>query len=89
MKHLKGGYSQHPTRAFILRLWQEETGTDRYEWRGRLQSIADGEVRYFRTWATLVELLEVLLPNAKDREEPPELNIRPIEPHMETRRNIK
>ena len=71
MKHLKGAYGQHPTQAFILRLWQEEMGADRYEWRGRLQPIPDGEARYFRTWTTLVELLEVLLSSASDQKRPP------------------
>lgn len=52
-----------PPRVFLLRLWLERLGDDRYEWRGEVQD-ASGEVRYFRGWPMLGEALNTMLPSA-------------------------
>jgi hypothetical protein len=43
--------------VFTLRVWSESVGEDQTEWRGRVQHVASGETRYFRTWDALVEFL--------------------------------
>jgi hypothetical protein len=46
---------------FTVRVWKEEVGTDRTEWRGKVQLLTSGDVRYFREWADLVPLLLTML----------------------------
>ncbi|MEX1020032.1 MAG: hypothetical protein WDZ49_10260 [Litorilinea sp.] len=60
---------------FVIRLWQEAFEDDSRghhpspasdlpgptEWRGEVRNIVSGEVRYFRDWATLAELLPRML----------------------------
>ncbi len=46
---------------FTIRMWQEEVGPDTVEWRGKVQLVTGGEVRYFREWTTLVPLLQIML----------------------------
>ena len=54
--------SQHPrSHLFTIRVWKEEIGTNQTEWRGKVQLVTSGEVRYFRQWATLVPLLATML----------------------------
>lgn len=50
-------------RLFTLRLWQtDQTGDpDAPAWRGKIQSLPDGEVYYFRDWLDLIRSLEVML----------------------------
>jgi hypothetical protein len=45
-----------------LRLWQEDVGGGRKEWRCRVRSESSGEVRYFSDWQGLVGYLQELLP---------------------------
>jgi hypothetical protein len=49
--------SQKPAQLFTLRVWNEEVGDAKTEWRGRVQHVATGETRYFRTWEALVQFL--------------------------------
>lgn len=49
------------TRLFTLRLWCEEIGDGRNEWRGKVQALPEGEAAYFRDWPGLIEHLEVML----------------------------
>jgi hypothetical protein len=52
---------RHRSYLFTLRLWPEALGNDQSEWRGQVQYVSSGEMRYFRDWPTLVAfLLEVL-----------------------------
>ena len=54
--------SQRPrSHLFTVRVWKEEVGTDRTEWRGKVQFLTSGDVRYFREWADLVPLLLTML----------------------------
>ena len=49
------------SHLFTVRVWQEEVGQDLREWRGKVQLITDGNVRYFRGWEELVPLLLSML----------------------------
>jgi hypothetical protein len=51
------------TRLFTVRLWQAalDDGPAKLEWRGKVQSLPDGEVYYFRDWPGLIRRLEALL----------------------------
>ena len=48
-------------RLFTVRLWQEETGEDQAEWRGKVQALPGGEAYYFRDWSGLIGRLETML----------------------------
>ena len=52
---------QPRSHLFTVRVWQEEIGAGQTEWRGKVQLLTTGEVRYFREWAALVPLLLTLL----------------------------
>ena len=53
---------QHPrSHLFTVRVWQEDVGQNQMEWRGKVQLITDGNVRYFRGWEELVPLLLSML----------------------------
>jgi hypothetical protein len=49
------------SHLFTVRVWEEVIGTDQAEWRGKVQLLTTGEVRYFREWTRLVPLLVALL----------------------------
>ena len=49
------------SHLFTIRVWEEEIRTDQSEWRGKVQLLTNGEVRYFREWVALVPLLVTLL----------------------------
>jgi hypothetical protein len=48
-------------RLFTVRVWQEDLGEGRVEWRGKVQHVASGEAHYFRDWATLVAMMQKML----------------------------
>jgi hypothetical protein len=35
----------------LIRIWREELGAGRSEWRGKVQYAVTGEGQYFREWA--------------------------------------
>jgi hypothetical protein len=45
---------QYDSQLFTVRVWLEELGNGQTEWRGKVQHVTSGEVRYFRDWSTLV-----------------------------------
>jgi len=53
---------QHRSHLFTVRLWPEALGESQVEWRGQVQYVASGEMRYFRDWSTLVAFLLEVLP---------------------------
>lgn len=57
---------KRPPRSYLftLRLWKEDLGNGETEWRGQVQDVTRGQVRYFRDWATLVAHLQALVPQA-------------------------
>jgi hypothetical protein len=59
------GRQQHYSHLFTVRLWLENLGDGRAEWRGQLQHVLSGETHYFREWETLIALLLAMLPPAE------------------------
>ncbi len=54
--------AQHPgSHLFTVRVWQEELGDGKAEWRGRAQNIATGAGAYFRGWPGLIAVLSRLV----------------------------
>ncbi len=49
---------------FTVRLWLEELENGKSEWRGKVQQVTSGEVRYFRDWSTLIAFLQMFLPTS-------------------------
>ncbi len=55
------------TRTFILRLWLEDLGEGKIEWRGRVLDVMNGQVCFFRGWECLTAaILEMLASRACD-----------------------
>ena len=54
---------QEPSRShlFTVRVWKEEVGKGQFEWRGKVQLLNSGDVRYFREWAALGPLLITMI----------------------------
>jgi hypothetical protein len=46
------------SHLFLVRLWLEDLGAEQREWRGRVQHVLSGQVRYFREWAALETILK-------------------------------
>ena len=64
--HINEQRQQHdpvPPRLFTLRLWQAASPDDpaALEWRGKVQSLPDGEAYYFRNWPGMIRYLETML----------------------------
>ncbi|MFL5733108.1 MAG: hypothetical protein ACJ78Q_07875 [Chloroflexia bacterium] len=51
---------------FLVRMWTEQLDQERSEWRGKVQHITSGEVRYFRDWPALVAILTGKKPGPGD-----------------------
>jgi hypothetical protein len=49
------------SHLFTLRMWPEDLGSGQTDWRGKVQHVNSGEVRYFRNWPTLEAFVEGLL----------------------------
>ena len=49
------------SQLFTVRVWKEEVSNGQIEWRGKVQLVNSGDVRYFRGWAALVPLLLTML----------------------------
>ena len=54
---------QQHSQLFTVRLWTEELGDGRREWRGQVRHVTSGETRYFREWPTLIAWLVAMLPD--------------------------
>ncbi len=65
MKNLDRPYQRPRSHLFTVRVWEEQVGNDQTEWRGKVQLVTSGEVRYFRQWAALVPLLVTMLPESQ------------------------
>jgi hypothetical protein len=55
------------SQSFVVRLWCEDLGQGRKEWRGRVQNVSSGEVRCFRDWQTLVACIQDMLQGGQER----------------------
>ena len=56
------GRQQNQSHLFTVRLWLENLGDGRAEWRGQVQHVLSGETRYFREWPALIAWLVAILP---------------------------
>lgn len=45
----------------MVRVWMEDLGDGKAEWRGQVKHVTSGEVRYFRDWTTLISHLRAML----------------------------
>ena len=45
----------------MLRLWVEDVDSGKMDWRGKVQHVNSGDVRYFRDWSTLEKFVEGLM----------------------------
>lgn len=54
---------QPTSQLFTVRLWAEDLGDGRREWRGQVQHVTSGETHYFREWTTLIAWLLAMLPD--------------------------
>lgn len=54
------GSSRYPLEShlFTVRLWKEDLGDGRSEWRGQVRDAIKRQTRYFRDWQTLSGFLE-------------------------------
>ncbi len=46
------------SHMFTLRVWVEDVGNGRFEYRGTLKHVLTGETYHFRDWPTLIRCLE-------------------------------
>ena len=49
--------SLHHSQLFTVRVWLEDLGDGRCEWRGKVQHTLSREACYFRDWQTLVTFM--------------------------------
>ena len=59
------------SHMFIMRIWAEELGDGKQEWRGKLQHSQGGSIQYFRELGALGSLVEAMLAEAATAGEPP------------------
>ena len=52
------------SHLFTVRLWWEDLGQGRSEWRGMVKLVTNGEEHCFRDWGTLGRLIEGMLSNS-------------------------
>jgi hypothetical protein len=71
---MDAGRQQHQSHLFTVRLWLEDLGDGRAEWRGQVQHVLSGETHYFREWPTLLALLRAILPPTEADSAPDALN---------------
>ncbi len=50
------------SHLFTLRVWQEDLGEGRAEWRGQIKYVLTGEMRYFRRCSELRAFMQTCLP---------------------------
>lgn len=58
--------SAQTSHLFTVRVWREELGAGRVEWRGKVQHALSGEARYFREWAELIAFVREQVEGTQD-----------------------
>ena len=53
------------SQLFTVRVWCEDLGEGRAEWRGKVQHTTSGEARYFRDWPMLIAYIQEMLDSSK------------------------
>ena len=51
---------------FMVRVWLENLGEGKTEWRGKVKHVMSGEVRYFREWPNLITILQEMVTELED-----------------------
>jgi hypothetical protein len=51
---------------FTLRIWVTNQKDTDIEWRGRIQHVQSGEVKYCQTWGAFTAYVEEILSNPSD-----------------------
>lgn len=74
MKNEDRAKPAHRSHLFTVRLWLEELGDGQTEWRGQVQHVLSGKTRYFRDWATLMEVVMAMLSRLEGNEESAEVD---------------
>jgi hypothetical protein len=66
MNHPEVSRDAPPRRShlFTLRLWAEDMGDGKTEWRGEIQYTSSGEIHFFRGWSSLLALVQSMLPDS-------------------------
>ena len=61
------------SELFTVRLWRQDQGEGRVEWRGKVQHVLSGEMRYFRDWQVLLAFIQEVRTEVgiRGREDPP------------------
>ena len=54
---------------FMVRVWPEDLGDGKTEWRGQVRHVMSGEVRYFREWSNLIAILQEMLTTPEEAAE--------------------
>lgn len=50
---------------FMLRVWAAEPGAAATAWRGKVQSLPDGEAYHFHTWEGLITHLQAMMESGR------------------------
>lgn len=58
------------SHLIIMRVWAEDLGEGKLEWRGRVQHSPGGNTQYFRDLKSLAPLIESMLAQAPAMTEP-------------------
>jgi len=54
-------HSVGDSHLFTLRIWLEDVGGGKTVWRGKVQHVSSGEVRYVHDWPALEGFIERML----------------------------
>jgi hypothetical protein len=57
------------SHLFTVRIWREELGDGRIEWRGKVQHALSGEARYFREWTELIAFVREQVGDTRQSDE--------------------
>lgn len=50
----------------MVRMWIEDLGEGNKDWRGKVQHVISGQVRYFRDWPMLIAILQEMIPEPEE-----------------------
>ena len=67
---------QHSSHLFTVRIWQEDVGEGKHEWRGIVKYVISKEERSFRDCESVGMLMLSLLPQSTANTELPLINHR-------------
>lgn len=50
----------------MVRVWLEDLGDGKTEWRGQVKHVLSGEAQYFRDWFILIRILQEMLTGTEE-----------------------